>query len=79
MAKAEKLIVKYLTNSISAAEMDALTLWLNQPENSTVLHKYIEIGYAIDYNMSDYNTEKTKKNVLKKIQKDKKKGVQDKV
>ena len=74
MAKAEKLIVKYLTNSISAAEMDALTLWLNQPENSTVLHKYIEIGYAIDYNMSDYNTEKTKKNVLKKIQKDKKKG-----
>ena len=74
LAKAEKLIVKYLTNTISAAEMDTLTLWLDKAENTEVLRDNIEISYAIDYNMSDYDTEKTKNFVLRKIQRDKRKG-----
>ena len=72
--KVEKLVVKYLTNSISGAEMNMLTSWLNQAENTNIFFNYIEIGYAIDYNMSEYDTEKTKNFVLKRIKRDKKKG-----
>ena len=68
--KIEKLIIKYVTNSISAVELDELSVWLEETENEQVFCEYIRINYAIDFNMSQYDTGKTEKLLLKKIKKD---------
>jgi hypothetical protein len=66
----EKLIIKYVTNSISAVELDELSVWLEETDNKQVFCEYIRINYAIDFNMSQYDTGKTEMLLLKKIKKD---------
>ena len=71
MKNTEKLIIKYLNNSISEKEWDELNLWFEHSKNTKTCDEYIKINYAIEYIMSEFNTEKTKNHVLKKIKKDK--------
>ncbi|MEX0315554.1 MAG: FecR family protein [Allomuricauda sp.] len=71
MKNIEKLIVKYLTNSISKKEWDELNLWFERSKDSQTLREYIKINYAIEDLMSEFDTEKTKKLILEKIKKDK--------
>jgi len=63
LPKTEKLIIKYLTNSITSAELDKLSIWVKEPENEQVFLQYIKINYAIDFNMSQFDKDKTK-NIL---------------
>jgi len=67
----EKLIIKYLTNSISKKEWDELNLWFEQSKDTKTYNEYIKINCAIDDIMSEFNTEKTKNSLLEKIKKDK--------
>lgn len=66
----EKLIIKYVANSITADELDELSIWIKEPENEQVFCKYVKVNYAIDYHMSQFDTNKTKKLLLKKIKED---------
>ncbi len=60
LPKTEKLIIKYLSNSITAAELDKLSIWVKEPENEQIFLEYIKINYAIDFNMSQFDNDKTK-------------------
>ncbi len=71
MKNIEKLIVKYLTNSISKKEWDDLNLWFEQSKDTKTFNEYIKLNYAIEDIMTEFNTEKTKKSILEKIKKDK--------
>lgn len=67
----EKLIIKYLNNSISKKEWEELNLWFEKSKDTKTFSEYIKINYAIDDIMSEFNTEKTKNSILEKIKKDK--------
>lgn len=73
MKKLNKLIIKYLTNSITQKEWEDLTLWAEKTKDSDSFQEYLKINYAIDDIMSEFNTKKTKESVLQKIKKDKSK------
>lgn len=69
--KIQKLIVKYVTASISAAEWDELQLWLTEPDNEKIFNDFVEINYVIDHTMKAYDTKKSKELLLHKIRQDK--------
>lgn len=71
-SRVEKLVVKYLTHSISKKEWDELNLWIGQSKDQKIFHEYLKINYAIEDIMSEFNTERTKDSILRKIKKDKK-------
>lgn len=71
-SKVKKILVKYLTNSITATEFDFLSKWVEEPKNAEEFKTYIKINYATNSCMSEYNLEKSKKDLLNKIRKDKK-------
>nr|WP_299381168.1 FecR family protein [Allomuricauda sp.] len=71
MKNTEKLIIKYLTNSISKEEWDELNKWFENAADTKNFAEYIKVNYAIDDIMSEFNTEKTKQTILEKIKKDK--------
>ena len=56
----EKLIIKFITKSISAAELEMLSKWVDHKANEKVFKEFIKINYALDYNLSRFNTEKAK-------------------
>jgi len=59
--RSDSLIVKYLNHSINNDELDELISWLEQPENRDIFKEYSKINYSIDYKLSTYNTEESKK------------------
>lgn len=69
--KSEKLIAKYFTDSISAAELDYLITWLEKQDHKELLVSSTKTTYAILHNMSEYDTKKSEKLLLDKIRKDK--------
>ncbi|MBW8244849.1 DUF4974 domain-containing protein [Muricauda oceani] len=71
MKSAEKLIIKYLNNSISKKEWDKLNSWFEKSGDKKLFNEYIKINYVIEDIMSEFNTEKTKKTLLEIIKKDK--------
>ncbi|WP_396635569.1 FecR domain-containing protein [Maribacter sp. R77961] len=71
MSNIEKLIIKYLNNSISKEEWGILSLWVEQNRNAKEFKEYLRVNYAIEYIMREFNTEKTKNSLLEKIKKDK--------
>lgn len=52
-------------------ELDALENWLQKPKNKQLFADYIKVNYALDMNMTSFDTEKAKKEYLAKIRKDK--------
>ncbi len=75
----QELIVKYLTRSISAEEMEELEVALKTPSNEEMFSKFTEINYFIDHKMNSYNTEKSKSLLINKIRKDKRRSFQPKI
>ncbi|GMN11557.1 hypothetical protein MTsPCn9_25650 [Croceitalea sp. MTPC9] len=71
MEKVENLIIKYLTESITHKEWNELNEWINNSHEGKLFSEYARINYAIDDIMSEFNTERTKRTLLEKIQKDK--------
>ncbi|MFH6601877.1 FecR family protein [Maribacter algicola] len=71
MTNIEKLIIKYLNNSISKNEWDELNSWFAKSEDKQLFNEYIKINYAIEDIMGEFNTERTKNSLLEKIKKDK--------
>ena len=70
--KLEKLIAKYVTNSITGPEMDHLSSWSVTTEDSKVFEDFVRSNYAANHIMGNYDTDKAKKQLLKKIEEDKK-------
>lgn len=67
----QKLIVKYITNSISSSELEELDTILQNPVNDKHFEDIVKVNYFIDYSMKEYNTGESKKLLLKKIREDK--------
>ncbi|PIB29654.1 hypothetical protein BFP77_05770 [Maribacter sp. 4U21] len=71
MNKIEKLIVKYFSGFITREEWHELNEWVKNSHERKLFSEYVRINYAIDDIMSEFNTERTKKTILERIQKDK--------
>ncbi|SIS54487.1 FecR family protein [Zobellia uliginosa] len=69
--KIHKLIVKYVTATISKSELDELEIELKQASNIHLFNEYVKLNYRIDSKMKTYDTEKSKRLLLDKIRKDK--------
>lgn len=67
----EEIIVKFMYNSASASELDTLGNWLKDKENEEKFKDFVEINYAICHKMTQFNTDRIKQNLLRKIKKDK--------
>ena len=71
--RAEELIVKYLSNSLTREEWDELNAWMEKTDDTDTFYEYLKINYAADSIMNDFNTNRTKTTVLEKIKQDKSK------
>ncbi|MEA1785736.1 FecR domain-containing protein [Arenibacter sp. GZD96] len=65
------IIVKFMYNSADASELELLQLWLSKWENEQKLNEFVEVNYAISHTMTEFNTDKIKQNLVKKIKQDK--------
>lgn len=71
MKNVEKKIVKYLTNSASAKDLDYLGEWIQNPKNKEEFKKYIKVHFYGYCNYNDIDTQKITSELLKTIQKEK--------
>ncbi|WP_103071277.1 FecR family protein [Aquimarina sediminis] len=67
----ERLIIKFITNSISKEELDKLEEWLTKTENVKTFNEYVKLNYAIDFKMHQFDLLKAKSLLLNRIEKDK--------
>ena len=65
----ENLIVKYLTKSATAKDLNELYKWIEIPSNKKVFEDFVQTHYAISYNVNNPNTKEALKRVLDKIHK----------
>ncbi|WP_299671857.1 FecR family protein [uncultured Polaribacter sp.] len=70
----EKKIVKFLMNAANIDDLEVLTTWLQKKKNKQLFKDYIRTNYAMDININPFDTEKAKREYLRKIRQDKKKG-----
>ena len=70
--KIEKIIVKYLSNQATFADLDALDSWMKNPENEKLFQSFIRTNYAIDYNLKKFNAANIKLMLSQEIAKEKK-------
>ena len=66
----EKIIVKYLIQEANTDELDALSKWIQIPENQTSFEKYVKTHYKITLSMSNPDVNEIRKNLLQQIRKD---------
>jgi ferric-dicitrate binding protein FerR (iron transport regulator) len=71
-SKIENTIVKYLSNQASAAELDELDQWIQNPKNEKLFQSFIRTNYAIDYNMKKFKSKKIKSLLSAEIAKEQK-------
>lgn len=69
--KIEKLIIKYVCSSANSEELDILTNQVKDPANDRLFKKYAIINFAINRGMNKYDSERSKKMLLKRIRSDK--------
>lgn len=69
--KIEKLIVKYITRSASADDLDLLSKWIKDPENRSVFKDYVKTHYAVTYSINEPESEKALERLLSTIRKEK--------
>lgn len=69
--KIERLIVKYLTKSATADDLDILHEWIEHPENRSVFKDYVQTHYAINHHMNQPDSEKALERLLSTIRKEK--------
>ncbi|NKI27599.1 DUF4974 domain-containing protein [Arenibacter sp. 6A1] len=68
----EHLIVKYLSNSATAKELDLLSDWILIKGNQEVLDTYVKSHLEIMTTINKPDTDRIKDNLLRKIRRDKK-------
>jgi transmembrane sensor len=69
--KIEKIIVKYITKSATASDLDILSEWIKTPVNKKVFKDYVQTHYAIYYSMNNPDTKKALQRLLQTIKKEK--------
>lgn len=69
--KIEKIIVKYLTKSATADDLDTLSEWIKIPENKILFKNYVETHYTISYSMNNPNSNEALKRLLLTVRKEK--------
>lgn len=69
----EIIIVKYFSQSANIADLDMLNNWIKSSENQLIFKEYVKTHFAINLAMNDPNITKIKKELFKKIQKEKRK------
>ncbi|MUH35237.1 FecR family protein [Zobellia amurskyensis] len=67
----ENLVVKFLTHSISSKELDNLNSALKNEDCKQMFRSQIQIDYTTRHIMSQYNKNKAKQELIRKIRKDK--------
>ena len=69
--KVERLIVKYITNQADIEEINLLSQWLEgNAGNHKVFKDFVKTNYAIDYAMSTFDSDATKKDLMQRIKQD---------
>ena len=68
----ENLIVKYLSQSASAEDLDVLNNWIADDKNHQVYKDFIKTHFAITLAMNDLDINKIKEELMKEIRKGKK-------
>ena len=66
--KIEDLIIKFISKSINANELEELSLWLEKGDNATTFKEYIRINYALDYNLMSFDADKAFLGFLEKTE-----------
>lgn len=69
--KIERILVKYITKSATAADLDALSEWIKTPSNITVFKNYIQTHYVVTYSMNNPDSKRVADQLLKSIRKEK--------
>lgn len=67
----EKIIIKYLTNSATTSEIEALEEWIKIEGNESIFKAYIEINFVSNQQAIPINIETHKAALLEKVQKGK--------
>lgn len=65
----EIVIIKYLTNEANSDELDSLCLWIGNPNNEKLFESYVKLHYEVRLVMSTPDIERIKKNLTRKIKK----------
>ncbi|TPN82772.1 FecR family protein [Aquimarina algicola] len=64
----ETLILKYITNTISKKELDALKKWLQKTENQEYFKTFIQTNYELDVNYSSIDSKKAYNSMMNVIE-----------
>lgn len=65
----KKICVKYLVSDLDIEELEIMENWLKESKNKQVFSHYLKINYAIDININPFDTEKSIRQVLQIIRK----------
>ncbi|MEH6679448.1 MAG: FecR domain-containing protein [Sediminicola sp.] len=68
----ENSIAKYFTHAATAAELDLLNRWIEDPTHQVIFKEYVKTNFAITLGMNDPDLHKIRKTLLEQIRKDKK-------
>ncbi|WP_242156287.1 FecR family protein [Aestuariivivens sediminis] len=69
--KIEKLIIRYVTNSATAEDLDILTEWIKDPVHKKQFENYVHTNYAIVYSVNDPSPKNALDRLLSQIRKEK--------
>lgn len=67
----EKILVNFLMNTSNIEELEILKDWLKKDEHRQIFKSYIKTNYAMDINLSEFDSENAKTEYLRKIRRDK--------
>ncbi|WP_052143731.1 FecR family protein [Wocania ichthyoenteri] len=76
-SKTENLIVKYISKSATAKDLDELILWVDNADNLKTFKAYVKDHYAINFSMMNINNRSDKDRILQEIKKEKKRLYQN--
>lgn len=65
----DNLIVKYLSNSLSAEETGILIEWLQYDENKEKFKKYVRLNHNINLTLQEFDADEALKEIISKIDK----------
>jgi len=71
-SKIENIIVKFLTNQASIAELEKLTTWLEAKSNEQVFKDFIKVNHLIDSSVMKFDSQDTKQLLIETIKNEKK-------
>ncbi len=72
--KLEDLIAKFISKSINQDELEELSIWVEKEANIEIFKRYIEINYALEYNLLTFDGDKAIQGFLDRINSSKKEG-----